>query len=75
MVPHSTGENVAMNFRCDHVTAADVEGHMRRLERKASGFPITLTDTLRSLIQEGARSYREKFRDEEQPTHDDEDSK
>jgi hypothetical protein len=72
MVPHSTGENVQANFRCDHVTAADLEEHMRRLERKAAGFSITLTDVIRSLIQEGARSYREQFRDEETPQPDDE---
>jgi hypothetical protein len=72
MVPHSTGENVPTNFRCDHVTAADLEEHMRRLERKAAGFSITLTDVIRSLIQEGARSYREQFRDEETPQPDDE---
>jgi hypothetical protein len=61
MVPHTTGESVRANFRADHVTIADIEEHLRRLEDRAPGFVITTTDAIRSLIQEGARSYREKF--------------
>ena len=61
MVPHTAGESVRANFRADLVTIADIEEHLRRLEDRAPGFVITTSDAIRSLIQEGARSYRTKF--------------
>jgi hypothetical protein len=70
LVPHTTGESLRVSFRADPVTLADIEQHLRRLEARAPGFVITLTDAVRSLIQEGARSYSTKFRDE--PRNEDE---
>jgi hypothetical protein len=54
-----------INFRADAVTLADMEEHLERLEARAPYVAITLSDALRSLIQEGARSYRQRFADDE----------
>jgi hypothetical protein len=64
LVPPTTGESIRASFRADPVTIADMEEHLRRLEKRAPGAVITLTDAIRGLIQEGARSYREEFRDQ-----------
>jgi len=56
-----------INFRADAVTYHDMEEHLERLESRAPYVQITLSDALRSLIQEGARSYRQRFADDKPP--------
>jgi hypothetical protein len=58
-VPPLTGDSIRLNFRADDVTHADIEEHMRRLEAMAPYVAITLSDTIRSLIQAGAKSFRQ----------------
>jgi len=65
LIPPLTGDSIRLNFRADDVTHADIEEHMRRLERRAPFVTITLSDTIRSLVQEGARSFRQRFADDE----------
>jgi hypothetical protein len=65
LIPPLTGGSIRLNFRADHVTLDDIEKHMRRLEAMAPGCAITLSDTLRSLVQEGAKSFRKKLRDQD----------
>jgi hypothetical protein len=62
MVPPTTGESIRVAFRADTVTLADIEEHLRRLEARAPGIAITLTDAVRSLIQRGAGAFREDAR-------------
>jgi hypothetical protein len=61
LIPALTGESKMINFRADAVTLADMEEHLERLEARAPYVAITLSDALRSLIQEGARSFRERL--------------
>ena len=65
LIPPLTGDSIRLNFRADHVTLADIEEHMRRLEAMAPGIAITLSDTLRSLVQRGAKAYRDESTDDE----------
>jgi hypothetical protein len=60
MVPPTTGESIRVAFRADTVTLADIEEHLRRLEARAPGIVITLTDAVRSLVQRGAEAYRQQ---------------
>ncbi len=64
MVPHTTGESLQLSFRADPVTLQDIEEHLRRIEARAPGVAITLTDAVRSLVQRGAEAYREDERNE-----------
>jgi len=73
LVPPTTGNSALVTFRADTVTLADMEEHLRRLEKRAPGAAITLADAIRSLLQEGARSYREQFRDQDIAPTDTED--
>ncbi|MDH3656084.1 MAG: hypothetical protein OEN21_17605 [Myxococcales bacterium] len=61
LIPPLTGDSIRLNFRADHVTHADIEAHMRLLEARAPYVAITLSDVLRSLIQEGAKSFRDRL--------------
>jgi hypothetical protein len=65
LIPPLTGDSIRLNFRADHVTLDDIEEHMRRLEAMAPGIAITLSDTLRSLVQRGAKAYRDEPTDYE----------
>ena len=65
LIPALTGESKLINFRADAVTVADTEEHLERLEARAPYVAITLSDALRSLVQEGARSFRQRFADDE----------
>lgn len=65
LIPPLTGESKLINFRADAVTLADMEEHLERLEARAPYVAITLSDALRSLIQEGARSFRQRLADDE----------
>jgi hypothetical protein len=62
MVPPTTGESLRMSFRADTVTLADIEEHLRRLEARAPTIAITITDSIRSLVQRGNKAYREDER-------------
>ena len=64
LVPPTTGDSIRAAFRADHVTLADMEEHLRRIEAMAPGAVITLTDAIRSLIQRGARAFREDERNQ-----------
>ena len=59
-IPQIEGETVALNLRCDRATVEAFEEHLRRLEDKAPGMVITLSDAVRSLIFRGAIAFREQ---------------
>lgn len=61
LIPGLTGQSRAINFRCDGVTETDIAEHWDRLRSRAPYAAIHLSDVLRSLIQEGAESFRERF--------------
>jgi hypothetical protein len=48
---HQTlGETIRIGFRADHQTCDRLQRHIDRLEDKAPGLVITLSDALRSMI-------------------------
>lgn len=61
LIPALTGSSELLYFRADDVTLADIEEHRELLDTRAPYVTITLSDALRSLIQEGARSFRERL--------------
>ncbi len=60
MIPPVVGETIRLAFRTDRVMVNEVEDHIDRLCERAAGMVITPSAALRSLVHEGARSFKEK---------------
>ena len=70
IVPGLKGSAVNVNFKSDAAIVGVINGHVDDLRNRFPYFGITNSDAIRSLIVEGARSYREKFREEESTPRD-----
>jgi hypothetical protein len=70
IVPELRGKTDKLKFVADAAIVDAINDHHDRLVELSPWFPMTASDSIRSLIMEGARSYSTKFRDE--PRNEDE---
>jgi hypothetical protein len=69
LIPDLTSETIRIGFRADSATVDAINTHLDRLDRLASGWTVSVSDAVRSLIQRGAVAYLE---DDERNQPDDE---
>jgi hypothetical protein len=64
LVPELRGQTDKLKFVADAAIVDAINDHHDRLVELSPWFPMTASDSIRSLIMEGSRSYAAKFRDE-----------
>jgi hypothetical protein len=69
VVPELHGETIKLNFMADAAIVDVVNEHIERLSRRTV-LVTTASDAIRSLLVEGARSYRAKISDQKTSTDD-----
>ena len=62
-IPPLVGQTIRLAFRADTTCVRELDDHLDWLATAAAGVVVTPADAMRSLIREGARSFKEK-RDE-----------